>query len=209
MIGGVAVAVLLAACSSGTNDANESKSRSRAVTDTSLVAADRGPAQGVKRLEYEFGPIDILPGPEQHRLQRGPGAQADRGRLDHRASSPTSAAPTASVPPRRRDPPAPRRVAEPSRPRLDRAACPSGSSPPARRRRSCSCRRATATRTRPRDNWTINYMIHNLTAKPDQVWITYDVDFIPADAAAADGHRRRRARSGWTCRTAASTRSST
>ena len=37
----------------------------------------------------------------------------------------------------------------------------------------------------PTDNWMINYMIHNLTTKPDKVWITYDLDFIPADSPAA------------------------
>ncbi len=35
------------------------------------------------------------------------------------------------------------------------------------------------------DRWLINYMLHNLTAKRDQVWITYDIDFLPATAAAA------------------------
>jgi plastocyanin len=34
------------------------------------------------------------------------------------------------------------------------------------------------------DNWTINYMIHNLTTKPDQVWITYELDFVPASSKA-------------------------
>ena len=32
----------------------------------------------------------------------------------------------------------------------------------------------------PSDYWYLNYMIHNLTAKPYQVSITYDVDFVPA-----------------------------
>jgi plastocyanin len=32
------------------------------------------------------------------------------------------------------------------------------------------------------DTWTLNYMLHNLTAEPKQVWITYDIDFIPADS---------------------------
>ena len=30
-------------------------------------------------------------------------------------------------------------------------------------------------------------MIHNLTPKPNQVWITYDIDFIPATSPAAQG----------------------
>ena len=36
------------------------------------------------------------------------------------------------------------------------------------------------------DNWVVNYMIHNLYPIEQQVWITYDVDFIPGtDPAAA------------------------
>jgi plastocyanin len=30
------------------------------------------------------------------------------------------------------------------------------------------------------DVWVLNYMIHNQTPNPDDVWITYDVDFVPA-----------------------------
>lgn len=45
---------------------------------------------------------------------------------------------------------------------------------------------------RASDRWLINYMLHNLTAKRDQVWITYDIDFLPATAAAAKGIRAAR-----------------
>ncbi|HEY3669771.1 MAG TPA: hypothetical protein VGN51_02470 [Acidimicrobiia bacterium] len=37
----------------------------------------------------------------------------------------------------------------------------------------------------PTDYWYLNYMIHNLTAKPYQVSITYDVDFVPASSPKA------------------------
>ena len=37
------------------------------------------------------------------------------------------------------------------------------------------------------DKWVLNYMLHNLTAKPMQVWVTYDIDFIPDTAAQAKG----------------------
>jgi plastocyanin len=39
----------------------------------------------------------------------------------------------------------------------------------------------------PEDDLVINYMIHNLFPAPDEVWITYDYDFIPADAPEAEG----------------------
>ena len=35
------------------------------------------------------------------------------------------------------------------------------------------------------DKWIINYMLHNLLSSPDEVSITYDLDFIPATAPAA------------------------
>ena len=34
------------------------------------------------------------------------------------------------------------------------------------------------------DRWLFNYMLHNLLAKKDVVWVTYDVDFIPASSKA-------------------------
>jgi plastocyanin len=35
------------------------------------------------------------------------------------------------------------------------------------------------------DRWLLDYMIHNLTSNRAQVWITYDIDFIPATSPAA------------------------
>jgi plastocyanin len=40
----------------------------------------------------------------------------------------------------------------------------------------------------PSDNWALNYMIHNLTATPTQVYMTYDVDFLPAPATLTPVH---------------------
>jgi hypothetical protein len=35
------------------------------------------------------------------------------------------------------------------------------------------------------DTWVLNYMIHNLTNKPLKVFITYDMEFVPANTALA------------------------
>jgi plastocyanin len=40
---------------------------------------------------------------------------------------------------------------------------------------------------RPTDSWIMNHMIHNLTPTPTNVYITYDIDFIPASSPAAAG----------------------
>jgi plastocyanin len=42
-------------------------------------------------------------------------------------------------------------------------------------------------RYRASDRWLLNYMIHNLTARPTRVFITWDIDFVPNRAAGAKG----------------------
>jgi plastocyanin len=37
----------------------------------------------------------------------------------------------------------------------------------------------------PEDPWIMNYMIHNLLPGKDTVYLTYDIDFVPADSPAA------------------------
>jgi hypothetical protein len=43
---------------------------------------------------------------------------------------------------------------------------------------------------RTSDRWLLNHMIHNLTPVPTQVYMTYEVDFIPASSPKARGMRR-------------------
>src|SRR5687767_9707458 len=45
-------------------------------------------------------------------------------------------------------------------------------------------------RYRTSDRWLMNHMIHNLTPTPDEVYITYEIDFIPDGAPAAQGIQR-------------------
>jgi plastocyanin len=40
-------------------------------------------------------------------------------------------------------------------------------------------------RYRTSDRWVLNHMIHNLTPSPDRVWVTWEMDFVPARSAAA------------------------
>jgi plastocyanin len=40
-------------------------------------------------------------------------------------------------------------------------------------------------RYRTSDRWILNHMIHNLTPGDDTVWVTWDMDFVPASAPAA------------------------
>jgi plastocyanin len=50
-------------------------------------------------------------------------------------------------------------------------------------------------RYRTSDTWVLNHMIHNLTAGPDRVWVTWDMDFVPATAPAA--HRLHALDTNW------------
>jgi hypothetical protein len=44
-------------------------------------------------------------------------------------------------------------------------------------------------RYRASDRWLLNHMIHNLTPVPARVYMTYTIDFIPADSPASRGIR--------------------
>ena len=154
---------------------------------------------GVQHLHYEYGPIDIVPGQntiEAHINQLKPTGP----RLHHALQAQPRLRGDAQGPARRRDPPAPRRLA-------DRTA--TRPSPPARRRRSLQFPRGYGYHYEPSDRWIMNYMIHNLTPSPTKVYITYDIDFVPDSAAAAKSASRRASRCGWTSPACGPTRSST
>ncbi len=36
-----------------------------------------------------------------------------------------------------------------------------------------------------KDKWLLNYMLHNQLSKPDKVWVTYDLDFVPMSSPLA------------------------
>lgn len=40
------------------------------------------------------------------------------------------------------------------------------------------------------DTWLLNYMLHNLTTTPENVWITYDIEYVAKAPAEAAGIRR-------------------
>ena len=177
----LAVALLGAACASESSD--NAKPETRNVTDTSLVAADTGPVKGAQRLHYEFGPIDVLPG--QNNIAYSAGS----------VPKPTVPGWITRIKPdlRRADGSVPRvdvihlhhgvwlnASARDSTARLPERFFAAGEE-----KTIMQLPEGYGYQYSPTDNWTINYMIHNLTTEPDKVWITYDLDFIPADSPAA------------------------
>ena len=63
--------------------------------------------------------------------------------------------------------------------------------PRARRRRSTTLPTGYGYPIGAKDFWVLNYMIHNLTARTAKVYITYDIDFVPADYAGGRPHHAR------------------
>jgi plastocyanin len=192
MVGVLVLAVIVAACGSSGSD-SKAKSEERSVTDTSLVAAQDGPAPGAQRLHFKFGPIDVQPGqnniaysgrsvpkPEvdgyitriKPDLQRADGSvpRVDVIHLHHGVWLNASARDATSRLPERFFAAGEEKTI---------MQLPDGYGYP----------------YHPSDRWTINYMVHNLTTKPDQVWITYDLDFVPASSPA--GQKMTAARPIW------------
>ena len=147
-------------------------------------------------------------GPEHHRVQQGSIPKPDvDGWIVGSAQPPARGR---HGPARRRHPPAPRRVAQhvgarTRRPRVPERFFAAGEEKtrielPARLRLPVQDDRPLAPQLHaPQPD----------ARSRDKVWITYDIDFIPATVTGRGEHRRPRIRSGWTCRTAASTRCST
>ncbi|SEH14034.1 cupredoxin domain-containing protein [Thermoleophilum album] len=47
----------------------------------------------------------------------------------------------------------------------------------------------------PKDRWVLNHMLHDLVGKPAEVYVTYDIDFVPADSPT--GRRMKAVRPIW------------
>ena len=159
------------------------------------LAADAYP--GMEHLHFAAGPYRITPGRQPHPAGHQPRAQARPGRLrcPDGAQPPLRQARRQVLrrhPPRRRHPSAPRRVAEQRRrPARARATAYGGLYPfmaSGEEKTVYEFPHGYGYPVGASDTWILNYMIHNLTSKAAQVYITYDIDFVPATspAAAAD-----------------------
>jgi plastocyanin len=177
------VALAAAACGSS-KGAGAKKPREARVTETSLVA-DTGPQPGAVRQHFDFGPIDVkagqnniaysfagIPKPTTDgwivriapnlRFADGTVPPVDVIHLHHGVwlnMSATDATTTGRLPERFFA------VGEEKTVMM----LPQG----------------YGYQYKAADHWLINYMLHNLTSKPDKVWITYDIDLVPATAPEA------------------------
>ncbi len=144
------------------------------------------------------GPFDVIPG--QNSINYAPISRAAAGRRLHHPHPAQPDLPRRHRAAGRRDPPAPRRVAE----RVAPDATDPGSRAVLRRGRGEDDAPAAEGLRLPAqatDSLVLNHMIHNLTPVPTQVYMTYQIDFAPkgsrggarhpAGAADLDGRRAR------------------
>jgi plastocyanin len=153
--------------------------------DTSTTVAERPIVAGATRMHFEVGPIDVQPGQNNIDFSKGkvPKPEAD-GYI-------TRIAPNI-------------RLADGSIPGVDvihlhhgvwlNTSAPDATNGGAERFFAAGEEKTTTLLPtgygypfHAGDNWIINYMIHNLYPIDQQVWITYDIDFIPATDPAAAG----------------------
>ncbi len=187
---GATVVLLAGACGSGDDDGAAPKaasdrkaSTSASTAATPAIASDAVP-RGAKRLHLELGPITVEPGQNNIAYSRGKIAQPTEDGFIV-GITPNLRYADGTVPPvdvihlhhgvwlnlSAKDPTSPGlperffAVGE----EKTRMVLPPGYGYEYKRT----------------DRWLLNYMIHNLYPKPNKVWVTYDIDFIPASSAAA------------------------
>jgi plastocyanin len=156
------------------------------VTTTSTTTAPKIDADGVQHLHFEYGPLDIAPGQNliQNTTFRIPQPTEDGWIVGFK---PNLQLPNGKVPPVD--------VLHLHHGVWAVATRPDATAPLFPERFVAAGEEKTALRLpdgygyrySPNDAWFLNYMIHNLTAKPFKVSVTYDVDFVPATSAKASG----------------------
>jgi plastocyanin len=181
---GVATVVLGDARADAQISVGDGSSSSSSTSDT--TTAPKTGADGVQHLHYEYGPLDIGPGQNliQNSTFRIPQPEEDGWIVGFK---PDLKLTNGKTPPvdvlhlhhgvwavaTRRDPTAPlfpeRFIAAGEE--KTRLELPDG----------------YGYQYSPNDAWFLNYMVHDLTAKPFRVSITYDVDFVPASSPKAAG----------------------
>jgi plastocyanin len=187
----IVVLLVAAACGSGDDDGAAPKatpssgkvSTSAATDATPAIASDAVP-KGAKRLHLQVGPITVQPGQNNIAYSRGKIAQ------------PTEDGFIVGITPNLR-------YADGTVPPVDvihlhhgvwlNLSAHDATSPGLPERFFAVGEEKTRMELPPgygypyktTDRWLLNYMIHNLYPKPNQVWVTYDIDFIPATSAAA------------------------
>ena len=134
----------------------------------SLLLAAPAAAQDVQTLHYEFGPVKIKPGQNTIELEDNALKPPVNGWITRFTPEPRAARTAAS-----------RAWTSSTCTTASGSRTCSRCSRPARRRPRSARRPGYGWRYLTTDTWHMNHMIHNLTPTPEEVYITYDLDFVP------------------------------
>ena len=181
-------AAILVACGADDSGTTAPATTAAASVETSATqtstAADASFPPGTQHLHFEFGPVDVQPGQNSIDFSKGqiPKPDADGWILRISANLRRE---DGSVPP------------------VDvihlhhgvwlNASRPDSTFPSFPERFFAAGEEKTTTEFPPgygyefhtKDRWVLNYMLHNLTSDPEKLWLTYDLDFLPASEPAA------------------------
>ena len=149
--------------------------RASTIGATARTTVEQGPKPGVQRLHYEFGPIRITPGQNTIEFQGNDLKPDVPGHI-------TRFKPDLEY-------------ADGTIPRVDvihlhHGVWVSNFAPlfaAGEEKTTVQAPDGYGWAYKPQDTWIMNHMIHNLTPAPTDVYITYDLDFIPAGTPADAG----------------------
>jgi plastocyanin len=189
LLGLFVTAAILVACGADDSATSTPATTAAASVETSGATQTSTPADasfppGTQHLHFEFGPVDVQPGQNSIEFSKGqiPKPDADGWILRIAANLRRE---DGSVPP------------------VDvihlhhgvwlNASRPDSTFPSFPERFFAAGEEKTTTEFPPgygyafhtKDRWVLNYMLHNLTSDPEKLWLTYDLDFLPASDPAA------------------------
>ena len=182
------------ACSSSTNGV-QSQSKSGGATvvantsppdtaaSTTSTVAGRAMVPGATRMHFELGPIDIKPGQNNIDFSKGkipkPAVDGWIVRIAPNLRLANGSIPGVDVIHLHHGVWLNRSASDPTAPLPERFFAAG------EEKTTMALPPGYGYRYKASDKWILNYMIHNLWPDEQQVWITYDIDFIAADSPAA------------------------
>jgi plastocyanin len=177
--------LLLAACSKASTTAQTTGTPSPGSDVASATATSTGTSDdGVQHLHFEYGPIDIQPGQNSIEFTGGkvPKPNVDGYIVGIRPNlvRPDGSVPGVDVVHLHHGVWLNASAKDATRPALPERLFASGEE-----KTYVQMPTGYGYAYKASDKWIINYMLHDLLPTPDKVSITYDIDFVPADSAAA------------------------
>jgi plastocyanin len=147
---------------------------------TAHMTAGPSPVPGAQRLHFEYGPVHVAPGQNDIRIDNDDLTPPEEGYI-------VAFRPNLTLTDRARTVPRVDQIHLHHAVWLDQALRPLWAA--GEEKTIVTAPAGYGWHYRPSDRWLLNHMIHNLTPTATDVYITYDLDFIPATSPAAAGMR--------------------